>query len=70
MACLKESSRGLGLRRSKLSKVRLTRKLAIRLLILKLGAINEIWALRKLPSAKPKLTYIIVGKRYADRYIL
>jgi len=31
-------------------------------------AINEIWELRKLSSAKPKLTYIIVGKRHHVRF--
>ncbi|KIM87566.1 hypothetical protein PILCRDRAFT_815121 [Piloderma croceum F 1598] len=32
------------------------------------GAINEIWTLRKLTVPKPKLTYIVVGKRHHVRF--
>lgn len=28
-----------------------------------LGSIKELWAERRLSTAKPKLTYIVVGKR-------
>ena len=40
---------------------------SIQLLILIIDTINEFWDLKKPPFPKPKLAYIVVGKRYISR---